>query len=84
MTPAPCVLSGFKGHPSCRFCRKACYGDNELFAHMQSAHEVCFLCRRARPDKYIYYRDYAELEGEGFLVIPRRPLDTAFASSLML
>jgi hypothetical protein len=30
----------------------------------QSAHEQCFLCRRARPDRYVYYRDYAELEGD--------------------
>jgi E3 ubiquitin-protein ligase ZNF598 len=56
--------AGFKGHPSCRFCRKPFYGDNELFMHMQQTHEQCFLCRRARPDKFVYYRDYAELEGE--------------------
>ncbi len=32
--------------------------------HMQTKHETCFLCRRARPEKYVYYKDYAELEGE--------------------
>lgn len=47
----------------CRFCRKRFYGDNEIFAHMQQQHEHCFLCRRERPDKYVYYRDYNELEG---------------------
>ena len=31
---------------------------------MQSAHEQCFLCRRAQPDRYVYYKDYNELEGE--------------------
>ena len=55
--------SGFSGHPQCRFCRRSFYGDNELFAHMQQNHEQCHLCRRARPDKYVYYRDYAELDG---------------------
>ena len=30
---------------------------------MQMQHEQCFLCRRARPDKYVYYRDYNELLG---------------------
>lgn len=59
----PLAEAGFKGHPSCGFCRKPFYGDNELFNHMQQSHEQCFLCRRARPDKYVYYRDYAELEG---------------------
>lgn len=59
----PMAEAGFKGHPTCTFCRKHFYGDNELFAHMQSTHEQCFLCRRARPDKHVYYRDYAELEG---------------------
>ncbi|EIE25131.1 hypothetical protein COCSUDRAFT_46598 [Coccomyxa subellipsoidea C-169] len=58
----PMAESGFKGHPQCRFCRKRFYGDNELFVHMQSAHEQCFLCRRARPDRYVYYKDYNELE----------------------
>jgi hypothetical protein len=29
----------------------------------QSAHEQCFLCRRARPERFVYYRDYNELEG---------------------
>ena len=55
--------SGFRGHPQCRFCRKSFYGDNELFSHMQQNHEQCHLCRRARPEKYVYYRDYAELDG---------------------
>jgi len=55
--------SGFSGHPSCRFCRRQFYGDTELFVHMHQTHEQCFLCRRARPDKYVYYRNYAELEG---------------------
>eukprot|EP00873_Tetraselmis_striata_P040719 jgi/Tetstr1/460983/TSEL_006135.t1 len=46
-----------------RFCRKRFYGENEIYQHMQTAHEHCFICRRADPNKYVYYRDYTELEG---------------------
>ena len=49
-----------------RFCRSRFFGDSELFIHMQSAHEQCFLCKRAHPDRYIYYKDYTELEGDLF------------------
>lgn len=31
---------------------------------MHSAHEQCFLCKRSNPHKYVYYRDYADLESE--------------------
>ena len=31
---------------------------------MHSAHEQCFLCRRAAPHKFVYYRDYPDLESE--------------------
>ena len=55
------VLRG--GGMACRFCRTRFFSDSELFIHMQSAHEQCFLCRRAHPDRYIYYKDYNELEG---------------------
>jgi hypothetical protein len=60
-----------------RFCRKRFYGDNELYNHMQQVHEVCFICRRNRPDKFLYYRDYTELEG---IVVPylRLALPTCF------
>ena len=60
----PLAESGFKGHPACRFCRRRFYDSAELFKHMESAHEHCFLCRRARPEQYVYFRDYAELDGE--------------------
>ena len=60
--------------PSCRFCHKRFYGDNEIFNHMQQEHEQCFLCRRDRPDKFIYFRDYNELEGgQRTLVTSDRP-----------
>ena len=55
-------LGGFAGHPWCQFCRKHFYDEGQIYHHMQSAHETCHLCRRAQPDKYTYYRDYAELE----------------------
>ena len=55
-------LGGFAGHPACRFCRKCFYDEGAMYHHMQSAHETCHLCRRAAPDKFVYYRDYDELE----------------------
>ena len=47
-----------------RFCRKRFYGEGELYQHMHSAHEQCFLCRRVNPNKFVYYRDYPDLESE--------------------
>ncbi|KAG2498874.1 hypothetical protein HYH03_003066 [Edaphochlamys debaryana] len=58
----PLAESGFKGHPLCRFCRIRFYDPNELYRHMESAHEHCFLCRRANPTQYIYFHHYKELE----------------------
>ncbi|GAX74773.1 hypothetical protein CEUSTIGMA_g2220.t1 [Chlamydomonas eustigma] len=58
----PLAESNFKGHPLCKFCRQRFYDSQELWRHMESAHEHCFLCRRSSPDKYVYYRHYKELE----------------------
>jgi hypothetical protein len=44
--------------------RKRFYDGDELYRHMESAHEHCFLCRKARPNSFVYYRDYDELDGE--------------------
>ena len=41
---------------------------------MQSAHEQCFLCRRAQPDRYVYYKDYNELEGKLQRILSQRVL----------
>lgn len=54
--------SGFKGHPECRFCKKRYYGENELYQHMHTTHEECFICRRGAPHRHVYYRDYPDLE----------------------
>ena len=54
--------SGFKGHPSCKYCRKFFYDEGQLYTHMQQVHETCHMCRRVNPDKHVYYRDYEELE----------------------
>ncbi|KAL4858640.1 E3 ubiquitin-protein ligase hel2 [Chlorella vulgaris] len=56
------AAAGYKGHPECRFCRKRYFGENELYQHMHAGHEQCFLCRRSNPEKYVYYRDYEDLE----------------------
>jgi hypothetical protein len=59
----PLAEAGFKGHPPCHFCRTRFYDSNELYNHMERGHEHCFLCRRNNPNKYVYFRDYAELDG---------------------
>ncbi|KAF9183649.1 hypothetical protein BGZ51_003878 [Haplosporangium sp. Z 767] len=53
--------SGFKGHPSCGFCKDSFYGDDELFEHCKKNHEQCFLCLR-RNIRHQYYNKYADLE----------------------
>ena len=47
-----------------RFCHKWFYGENELWKHMSEKHESCFVCKRSNPDRHVYYKDYAELEGQ--------------------
>lgn len=49
----------------CRICRQRFYDGDELYKHMEGRHENCFICRRRDPNKFVYYKDYAELEGEG-------------------
>jgi len=49
---------------ACRFCHKWFYGENELWKHMAEKHESCFVCKRSNPDRHVYYKDYAELEGQ--------------------
>ena len=44
----PLAEGGFKGHPLCKFCKQRFYDSQELFRHMESAHEHCFVCRCAR------------------------------------
>jgi len=49
------------GHPLCQFCKVRFYGNEELFHHLHTKHETCFLCERAgRQDEY--FRDYQHLE----------------------
>jgi hypothetical protein len=59
----PMAESGFKGHPICKFCKKRFYDADELYRHMENAHEHCFLCRKQNPHRFVYYKDYAELDG---------------------
>jgi len=58
----PLAEANFKGHPLCKFCKQRFYDSNDLYKHMESAHEHCFLCRRDHPGQYVYYRHYKELE----------------------
>lgn len=48
----------------CRFCKKRFYDGDELYRHMESSHEHCFICRKQHPNRFVYYKDYAELDGE--------------------
>lgn len=57
MSPA----HGFKGHTWCEFCKKHFYGEAELYSHMQTAHLRCWICKKANPDKFMFYRDVEEL-----------------------
>jgi E3 ubiquitin-protein ligase ZNF598 len=61
-TKGSLAATTFKGHPFCKWCKAYYYGENEIYQHMHSSHEECFLCRRAYPGKYEYYRDYNQLE----------------------
>ncbi|KAI4989571.1 hypothetical protein ZWY2020_036888 [Hordeum vulgare] len=54
--------SGFAGHPICEFCRRAFYGDNELYEHMNREHYSCHICQRRHPGNHDYFRNYDELE----------------------
>lgn len=78
----PLAESGFKGHPLCKFCRQRFYDSNELYKHMESAHEHCFLCRRAAPHQYVYFRHYKELEGEGAKVRMERAIGEGYVGRL--
>ncbi|XP_050367343.1 uncharacterized protein LOC126785750 [Argentina anserina] len=52
---------GFKGHPMCKFCKIAFYGESEIYTHMTTDHYRCHLCRSSG-EEYEYYRDYNDLE----------------------
>ena len=82
------IMTGFKGHPECLFCRRSFYGDDELFEHCRDRHERCHICDRiaasqgqtnARPQ---YFRDYNDLEQhfktDHFLCLERQCLDQKF------
>lgn len=58
--------SGFKGHPKCGFCNTRFYSETEIYAHNQSTHETCFICKKQNPDKFLYYRNYNELASNKF------------------
>ncbi|KAJ4968588.1 hypothetical protein NE237_015289 [Protea cynaroides] len=53
---------GFMGHPTCEFCRRPFYGDNELYSHMSTEHFTCHICLRQHPGQYEYYKNYDDLE----------------------
>jgi E3 ubiquitin-protein ligase ZNF598 len=60
-------LTGFTGHPKCRFCNQSLYSFDEFHAHNRERHERCHVCdqintRRALPDAQPrYFINYDEL-----------------------
>jgi hypothetical protein len=60
----PMAEAGFKGHPLCRFCHKRYFDNDDLYKHMEGQHEHCFICRRNNPNRFVYFKDYAEMEGK--------------------
>jgi hypothetical protein len=59
----PMAEAGFKGHPLCRFCKKRFFDNDDLYKHMETSHDHCHICRRVNPNKFVYFRDYEELQG---------------------
>lgn len=54
-------LSGFLGHPRCKFCRhKRFYSDDELAVHVRDTHEKCHICTSDN-NLADYYRNYDDL-----------------------
>lgn len=53
---------GFKGHPSCEFCKKRFYSPAELFKHLTMKHFECDICEKTNGVQYRYYKDYRDLE----------------------
>ncbi|KAL5700681.1 RING-type E3 ubiquitin transferase [Ranunculus cassubicifolius] len=53
---------GFMGHPTCEFCKKSFYGENELYTHMSTEHFTCHICQRQNPGQFEYYKNYDDLE----------------------
>ncbi|KAJ2455043.1 hypothetical protein EV183_001147 [Coemansia sp. RSA 2336] len=54
--------TGFTGHPSCQFCRKSFYDNDQLLDHCRKKHEQCFICVRNGSGRQVYYANYSTLE----------------------
>jgi len=60
-------LTGFTGHPKCKFCNQSFYSLDEFTQHSREKHERCHVCdrinaRRGLPDAQPrYFIDYPEL-----------------------
>ncbi|KAJ9095698.1 hypothetical protein QFC21_005570 [Naganishia friedmannii] len=55
------VASWGAPHPMCEFCHEAFFGADELFKHMRTKHEECFVCKE-QGQRDVYFRDYLKLE----------------------
>lgn len=52
----------FKGHPKCGFCGTLHYSTDELYEHCRDRHECCFICEKHFQKRYVYFKNYDELE----------------------
>ena len=48
-------------HPQCQFCHTYFLTDDDLYAHLQSVHETCFICER-QGRIHEYYENFQRLE----------------------
>lgn len=51
-----------KPHPSCDYCKKVFFSEENLYYHCKDNHETCFICDRQNV-RFQYFRDYKHLEG---------------------
>jgi hypothetical protein len=50
-----------KPHPSCDFCHKVFFSEDDLYYHCRDNHFTCFICDRQNM-KHHYFKDYQHLE----------------------
>jgi E3 ubiquitin-protein ligase ZNF598 len=61
-------LTGFTGHPKCKFCKESFYSHEEYTQHMREKHERCHVCDRVNQHSGLpdvqprYFINYEALE----------------------
>jgi hypothetical protein len=55
------TIRKIKPHPSCDFCHKVFFSEDDLYYHCRDNHFTCFICDRQNM-KHHYFKDYQHLE----------------------